>query len=230
MERTTLELLDAWHTGDKDALVALIERHVPWLRNRVRHGMTAKMRLFETSEDVVQTILYNLLRYTPPFRPENELQFRALIARAVHNRLCELHDYVTAQARDPERVEPLPSAPSRIGVAASPSSLPDRKLTNKEELEQAQQERGFVALALQLIDPEERRIVHLHDFQQKTFAQIGAGLKVSEEGARSRYRRALARLRDQVERLRRGQLDDLVKDVASDPGGDASMASAGSDR
>lgn len=206
MNHTTLDLLDAWHNGDKDALVELVQRHAPWLRTYTGRRMTAKMRLFETSEDVVQTVLTNLLRTGPAFKPANEIQFRALIARAVYNRLCDLHDYTAGQGRDPDRVEPLPSNASRISIGVSSSDAPDRRAS-------AEEERGFVALALQVIDPDDRRLIHWRDFEDIEFGQIAERLSMTEEGARSRYRRALARLRAQVEKLKQGQVEDLIREL-----------------
>ena len=209
MDGDTLTLLDAWHGGDKDALVTLVDRHAPWLRAHVRRRMSAKMRLFETSEDVVQTVLLNLLRSGPSFRPADEKQFRALIARAVYNRLCELHDYSTAQVRDPAHAQPLPSNPSCITIGASSSNQPVQRATDSEE-------RAFVALALQLVDPDDRRLIQWHDIDGSSFVQIASQLSMTEEGVRSRYRRALARLRRQVDDLQRGRLEDLHRELEAE--------------
>lgn len=206
MARDDLQLLDAWHSGDKDALVELVQSHAPWIRTYARRRMSAKMRLFETSEDVVQSVLLNLLRTGPSFRPANTTQFRALIARAVFNRLCELHDYVSRQGRDPDRAEPLASHASRVMACVPSSDQPARRASDSEE-------RAFIALALQIIDPDDRRLIQWHDFDGVEFAEIGQRLSMSEEGARSRYRRALARLRVQADKLKRGHLQDLVDEL-----------------
>ena len=211
--RTTIELLDAWHGGDQDALIELVQRHVPWLRAYVRRRMTQEMRHFETSEDVVQTVLYNLLRYGPAFRPENEIQFRALIAKSVLNRLCDLHDYVTADKRNPAREERLPSVISRIGKGAASHDRPERQTETDEE-------RGFIALAMQLVDPEDRRIIQLYEFDDVEFAEIGRRLSISEDAARQRFHRAVRRLGEQVQRLKAGQLDDLAREL-DEPSKDA---------
>ena len=76
-----------------------------------------------------------------------------------------------------------------------------------------------MAVALNLIEPEDRRIIQWHDFDGLGFAEIGERLSMSEDGARSRHRRALARLRSQATRLERGQLEDLVEDVRGETGG-----------
>jgi RNA polymerase sigma factor (sigma-70 family) len=206
MNHDPLTLLDRWHNGDDDALVELVRLQAPWLRTYVRRRMSAKMRLFETSEDVVQSVLLNLLRFELSFRPANEQQFRALVAKAVFNRLCELHDYATTYRRDPDRAQPLSTGDSRVYIPDDSSDRPDRRASQSEE-------RAFVALAMQLIDPGDRRLVQWHDFDGAEFAEIGRRLSMSEEGARSRYRRALVRLRVQALRLKKGQVEDLVREL-----------------
>jgi len=206
-----MDLLDRWAAGDREALPELVRLHAPWLRGHVRRKMSAKMRQFDTSEDVVQSVLMNLLRSGPSFRPANVLQFRCLIAKCVLNRMSELHDFVSRQSRDPDRVQQIPSQQSQFDVSIPSSATPDRKVSDKEE-------RAFLAVALNLIEPEDRRVIQWHDFDGTGFAEIGQRLSMTEDGARSRHRRALARLRSQAMRLQQGQLEDLVEDIRDETG------------
>jgi RNA polymerase sigma factor (sigma-70 family) len=219
MARESLELLDAWHQGDRQALVTLVELHAPWLRSHVRRKMSTKMRRFETSEDVVQSVLLNLLRFGPAFRPANELQFRALIAKAVCNRLCELHDYANAQARDPDQVEPFASRSAPIELGGGSSEQPSRQAGDAEE-------RDFVRWALLLIEPDDKRVIHWHDFEGREFGEIARLSDISEDAARSRYRRALVRLRAQVDDLKGGQLEKLQHELESEDDGRSDVADA----
>jgi len=209
-EGRTMDLLDRWATGEGDALVELVNLHVPWLRRHVSRKMSAKMRRFDTSEDVVQSVLFNLLRGGPTFRPANIEQFRGLIARAVFNRLCELHDYCGRQSRDPAREQGLPSQPSQYSVCIPSSADPGRQVSMRED-------RDLLALAMSLIDPEDQRLIRWHDFEAVAYTEIGARLSITEEGARSRHRRALGRLKLQAQRLREGRLEDLIDDVRESP-------------
>lgn len=206
------DLLDAWYQGDRGALVTLVERHAPWLRSHVRRKMSTKMRRFETSEDVVQSVLLNLLRFGPAFRPANELQFRALIAKAVCNRLCELHDYANAQARDPDQVEPFASRSAPLELGGASSEQPSRQAGDAEE-------RDFIRWALLLIEPDDKRVIHWHDFEGREFGEIARLSDISEDAARSRYRRALIRLRAQVDDLKGGQLEKLHHELESESDG-----------
>lgn len=203
----SMDLLDRWAAGDGEALAELVRLHAPWLRRHVSRKMSFKMRKFDTSEDVVQSVLLNLLRGGPTFRPANIEQFRGLVARAVFNRLCELHDYCGRQARDPGREHSMPSQPSQVQVSIPSSEDPGRQVSAREE-------RDFVTMALNLIDPEDHRIIVWHDFEELGFAEIGQRLSLSEDGARSRHRRALGKLKVQAQRLREGRLEDLVADLA----------------
>jgi RNA polymerase sigma factor (sigma-70 family) len=209
----TMELLDRWVAGDGDALVELVGLHVPWLRRHISRQMSARLRLIDTSEDVVQSVLLNLLRSGPKFRPANAAQFRGLVLRAAKNRLCELHEFVGRDKRNPDRAQPLPSRPSQADICIPSVADPGRKVS-------AQEERALVMLALSLIEPDDRRLIEWFDFDCVPYATIGERLSISEEGARSRHRRALARLKQQADRLREGQLDDMLRDLRDERHGD----------
>lgn len=203
-EREILELLEAWFHGDKEALVKLINRVAPWMRLYARKRLSARMRTTDTSEDVVQSVMVNLLKAELRFRPANARQFRALVARALYNRLCELHDYV--EPRERGRADGTPSDLLGNVLQLPSKDAPDRKLSENEE-------HAFVRLALQLIDPDDRRIILWRDFQNMPYSKIGEYLSMSEDGARSRHRRALARMKVQIESLKRGQTDALIREV-----------------
>jgi RNA polymerase sigma factor (sigma-70 family) len=205
-ERRTMALLDRWVAGEGEALTELVRMHVPWLRRYVSRRMNAKLRKHDTSEDVVQSVMLNLLRFGPTFRPANAEQFRGLICRSVYNRICELADYAGRQARDPGREQPLPSQPDQFYVSIPSNHEPGRQVSAREE-------RDMIIMALDLIDPEDKRLIAWHDFDHLGFAEIGERLSLSEEGARSRHRRALGKLKQMMQRLREGRLDDLIDDV-----------------
>ncbi|MBK8233191.1 MAG: hypothetical protein IPK72_22060 [Candidatus Eisenbacteria bacterium] len=79
-----------------------------------------------------------------------------------------------------------------------------------------QEERGFLLLAMQLIDPDLRKIIVLRDFEDRSYAEVAGFLGIGEEAARSRHRRALEELRDQISRLKAGQLRDLELELGGE--------------
>ena len=205
---TTLELLQRWHAGDRRALEELLALHVPWMRNYVRRRMGLELRAFQTSEDVVQDALASFLQHGPAFLPENEAQFRGLIAKVVLNRLRDLHDHAHAAKRDLAREHSLASSGvSRIGAFARSTERPER-VAEESELQ------GFLRLALQLIEPGDRELIELREWERLEFAEIGRRLGIQPDAARMRFNHALARLRKQVQALQTGRLDDLCAEVS----------------
>jgi len=70
---------------------------------------------------------------------------------------------------------------------------------------------SMLQLALELLEPAEREIVLGRQWQGLTFKELGEGLGISEEAARKRFDRAVAHLAQLVQRLRSGQLRDVLR-------------------
>jgi len=200
-----LDLLDKWHRGDREALGALAERLCDWMKGQVHRKMTKRLRRHGDSWDVVQDVLLGLFLRGPAFRPQTEAQLKAIVAKAVENRLHDLYDYSMAQMRNVETVR-LPSAISQIGIAAASSSEPEVKV-------EAEEERSFIALALELLEPRFRLIIHLRDWKGCSFQQIGVDLAIDVDAARMRYNRALRELSRMVAKLKKGRLQELMESV-----------------
>ena len=198
----TLQLIDAWHAGDQEALSALVERFSDWIRAYVRKRMSPQVRRIEGSEDVIQTVLVKFLRTGPRFRPRSEREFKALLARAVTNRIIDLHDRSIVAGADGSQ----PAAVSQIGVGIASSDRPDRQ-------SEVEEERAFVALALQLLSPEDRQVINLREWNALDYPAIAELLGIQPDAARMRFNNALVRLGRQVQRLKRGDTQDLLQDL-----------------
>jgi RNA polymerase sigma factor (sigma-70 family) len=200
--------------GASDDGQRLLERHRPWLWKYVSRHMSAGQRAFETSEDVVQDVLRRLLEQGPAFIPQDEDQFRRLVATVVLNHLRNRHDWIHAAKRSPGQGKAQDSdAISRIGVAAHSKHSPSRIAARREE-------EGFLHLALTLIDPEDAQVIRLKEWQGSSYAAIGQELGVAEGTARMRFRRAVQRMGAMAKRLMEGNLKDLAPDL--EPWNDAS--------
>ncbi len=204
---STVELLQRHRRGDSGALGELLVRHRDWLWSYVRRRMGAELRRYEASEDVVQDVLRKLIEQGPAFAPQDDDQFRRLVATIVLNRLRDRHDWVHAAKRaraDARGLDPLEI--SRIGVAAASVDQPSRAAERAEEA-------GFVNLALQLIDPDEAHLIRLRDWEGLEFAQIGIQLDIEPDAARMRFQRAVRRLGGMIKRLQEGDLHELAPDL-----------------
>jgi RNA polymerase sigma factor (sigma-70 family) len=155
--------------------------------------------------DFVQDAMVEFLRYGPRFLLGDEGHFRALMVKVIENVLRDRHDWFTARRRDLGRERPLPPE-SLLGL-----DPPARSVTRPSQASQRQEEEGWIRLALELIDPEDRRLIILRTYEDLSYGQIAQRLGVKENAARMRFNRAMPRLAQKAAELRRGQLDRALK-------------------
>jgi RNA polymerase sigma-70 factor (ECF subfamily) len=198
--------LEKWHKGKREALELLLERNLPWIHARVRQRLGPKLRRMVDSIDVVQDAAVQFLLYAPRFLVSDERHFRALLARIVENVLRNKNDWYTARRRELARMKPLPSDtmlildPPRDSKAATPSSLA-----------QAQEEEAWIRFCIELLEPNDREVLVLRQWDGLSFVEIGERLGLSESAAWMRHSRALGRLAKSVGALRRGELEQVVE-------------------
>lgn len=193
-------LLERWHGGDRAALDELLERTLPWLRRHVQRRLGDKLRRKAQTTDFVQDAAVELLDYGPRFLVANEAQFRALVARIVENVLRDRYDWFHARRRAIDREQPLPRS-SVIDLQAPQ----DRVDQPSEALDQRDSE-AWLRLGVRLLRPEDQQVVYLRQWDGASFADIGERLGTSEDAARMRFQRALARLGEKVVQLRTGSI------------------------
>lgn len=194
----TAFLLQRWHGGDRSALDELLSRNLEWVEGFVRRRLGPVLRAREETVDVVQDAVIDILTYGPRFVVDDRQRFRALIGRLVENNLRDKHDYHTAQRRHPEREEDALSR-TVLRLGETPSQVVQRE--ERAEL---------TRLALELLNPQEREILTLREYDGLAFAEIAAKLQVTESGARMRYRRAVPVLARKIKSLRSGAIDEAI--------------------
>jgi RNA polymerase sigma-70 factor (ECF subfamily) len=200
----TRTLIEEWHQGDSRALDQLLETHLPWIRERVHRRLGDLLREKAETQDLVQDALMQFLRYGPRFVITSDAQFRALLARIVENVLRDKLDFYRARRREIAREQPLPT-----DTVLSLDPRGHTRETPGESMEHQERE-AWVRLALELLDPDERAVLVLREWDDLTFRQIGARLGISEQAAKMRHHRALAHLAKAVGSLRKGKLDELL--------------------
>lgn len=196
-------LLRRWHGGDQGALAELVEACLPWLRQHVDERLGAFLRERGDADDYLQDALLDFLRDGPRFQVRDERQFRGLLVRVIENTLRDKNDWFRAKRRH-----------LGVGDAALPegsvldlhsglvlTSTPSRGVAREES-------RAWVRLALELLDPEDRKVILGRDYEQRAFEDIGRELGLSPDAARMRWNRAVARLAQTMHKLRQGQVDD----------------------
>jgi RNA polymerase sigma-70 factor (ECF subfamily) len=202
----TIELLQRWHKGDALALDALVTRDLDWIRARVHVRLGPALRAREETDDVVQDALLELLRYGPRFLLKSRAHFRALLARIVENVLRDQSDRFQAYKRAGRKEVSLDNGGAlTLDGPIATGTTPSKAAEDAEW-------RGLLRLGLELLDPSDREVVLLRQWDGLPFTAVATKLNVSEDAARMRFQRALARLAGIIEKLRSGRIRDLVGD------------------
>lgn len=197
----TMTLLRRWHDGDVAALDDLLQRDLPWLRAQVRQRIGDEVLARVEVEDVVQNAMVHVLRHGPRFVVADREHYRALLLRIVENTIRKQVRDGRRHKRDVAREQSLPSG-SVLALDAQitrPSAAADRN-----------ERRAWVQLALELLGPADREVIMLRQWEGLSFAGLGERCGISEDAARMRFDRAVARLARIVKRLRGGELPRVL--------------------
>lgn len=196
----TPALLAMWHSGDSDALATLVELHLPWLRNHVTERLGPFLRRHGDAEDYLQDAMLSFLRNAPRFQVRDAAQFRALLARVTENSLRDRNDWFRAKRRDLARNDSLPTdSVLALDPQLAASATPSRHAA-------ADEARDWVRLALELLNPEDRRILVAREYDDRSFVEIGQELGMTASAVRMRWVRAVARLAAIMNDLRGGAI------------------------
>lgn len=199
-ETPTARWLRQWHRGDNSGLNALLERHLPWIRERVHHRIGPLLRKMGDTGDYVQDAMVQFLKYGPRFVVRSDHHFRALLQRIVENALRNQHDRFVARRREIALERPIPS--ETVISLDAPRTTKRTPSMSAERLERE----AWVRLGMEFLDPADRHIILLRKWDGLSFPEIGRRLGISKDAARMRHNRAILRLAKKVGVLRRGKL------------------------
>jgi len=171
---------------------------MPWIRARVRQRLSVQLRQHGDTDDFLNEAVLDILGWMPRFLTPGREVFRRLVARIVENSLRGKAEFYNRMRRDRARLAPLPDD-SVLELDAS-----RRTATTPSQHASRQEEEAWLRLAMDLIDPDDRDVIVMREWNQEAFAAIGEKLGINENTARMRFGRAVARLAEQVEALRRG--------------------------
>jgi len=205
-EPQTSQHLKSWHQGDSKSLEALLESHLPWIRQRVRNRLGPLLRARGESVDYVQDVVVEFLRYGPRFVLGNEAQFRALLCKIVENALRNKHRWFMAARRTIAREKPLPST--------TILSLDRGAILDKTPSQSAQrhEREAWVRLAMELLSAKDQEILGLKLWEKLTFNEIAERLKIETSAASMRHHRAIRHLAALVAKIRKQGISEIVQD------------------
>lgn len=199
----TATLLARWHDGDRGALQELVGRNLDWVKSKVRQRLGSSLRRVGESDDFVQETMLDFLVYSPRFRVKSEAQLRALLSKVVENAIRDQNDYwFKARRRSLNREFPV-SSDTVLDLAPQTTSRtpPDEKVAN-EEMD------ALLRLAIELLNPDDRRVVVLRHWDNLTMSKIAFKIGMTADGARKRYERALPKLATILDQLKRGVTEE----------------------
>jgi RNA polymerase sigma factor (sigma-70 family) len=200
---STPTLLQRWHAGDQAALAELVEAHMPWLRQHVEQRLGGFLRERGEAGDYLQDALLDFLRDAPRFQVRDEQQFRGLLARVIENTLRDKNDWFRAKRRNLGRADPMPpDSVLDLQSGALVSSTPSRNVAREET-------RTWVRLALEVLEPEDRKVILGRDYEGRSFVEIGEELGMTAAAVRMRWTRAVARLAQAMVELRAGRVTPI---------------------
>jgi len=181
-DEPTIELVMRGRDGDRQAVEALLQRCVPYIR-RFAHGrLPAAARGSLDTSDLVQEIVLHVLRRLDVFVPRHVGAMQAYLRQSVINRI-----------RDEVR---------KIGRHPAPSELPDDLVSDLESPhEQAVMNEAVERYhaALMKVSPRDRELIVARIELQWSHAEIAAQLGLhTADAARMAVGRALKRLTAQL--------------------------------
>jgi RNA polymerase sigma-70 factor (ECF subfamily) len=201
----TLLLLQRWHAGDDQALADLVRQELPWVRTLVERRVGELLRQRADVDDFVQQAMLEVLRYGPRFVVESVPKFRSLMARIVENVIRDRNEYFRARRRDLARERPLPAD---TVLHLDP---PQDSVTRPSQAAARAEGKALVRVALELLDPADREVLLLRQWEELSFAAIGARLGIGEDAARMRFARAVGKLGGVLRGLGRRDPDALPR-------------------
>jgi len=192
----TITLLRRWNKGDRAALIELVERNLAWVHDHVRRRIGPNLRGHAESIDFVQEAMIDFMEYGPRFEVSDDEQFRALMVKIVENNLRDENKRLHRQRRDVARER------GRASDTVLNLDPPQQSVQTPSLVVDRQEKHEWIRLALEFLDPLDREVLRLREWEGMTFEAIGERLDMTENGARMRYRRALPKLARQVKQLR----------------------------
>lgn len=199
---SSLALLQRWHAGEAGALEALVAAQLPWLKELADRRLGTFLRQRGEATDYLHDALLEFLRDAPRFTVRDEAQLRSLLARVLENTLRDKHEWFRAKRRFLAAAVPLPTdSVLDLNTGAVQSNTPSREASREEA-------RAWIRLALELLDPEDRQVLVMRDYEERSFVDIAKELGSTPDAIRMRWQRAVSRLASELGRLRANRAGD----------------------
>lgn len=179
-------VLDQARNGCKDAQAEVLELCRGYLLAIANRDIESGLRPKVAASDAVQETMVNAQRGLAAFRGKSEAELLAWLRTILQNNLKDAQrKYFESEKRKLEREEVFDS--NTIEYEDTASAL----VSNDEEARRLQ-------VALMKLPDDYRHVVHLRNWELKSFEEIGEHLGRSAEAVRKLWVRAIARLQQEL--------------------------------
>ncbi len=179
--------------GCTDAMRQVVEACRPYLLAVADNELESHFLPKVGASDVVQEALISAERCFSDFRGDDRADLLAWLKGILHNDLLETRRRFRTAGRNIDREQPV-----HRQMAAS---VVDPGITPTSEAI-AGEESQLLHEALSRLDSEARAIIEMRNWQQLSFAEIGAQTGRSEDAARKFWSRAILKLQQELETIR----------------------------
>ena len=191
-------LVERAQAGDEAAQAEIVRRYAPRLEGMLHGELGPQFRARFDTEDVLQSSLGVVLRDLPDVEFRSPRAFEGWLFQAARRRLLDAVRRHKAGPRDVGRERALDADAARPGNLTTPTQGVERNEVTAD-----------VRAAVGLLEGEERRIVELRSYEGLTFGEIATIVGLAgKDAARDRYRRALLRMGDLLDRHRESPLEE----------------------
>lgn len=190
------ELLQQSRTGDRAAMMLLVQRYWPALRAFARARMSSELRAHESGSDLVQGAVLALLQRLDGFEYRGEEAFRGWLFGALQNELLHHERDLRAQKRDVRRL----AAGQTDGDALTLAQCYSKVLSPSRGL-MAQEDVAILESAMDTLPDDYREVIALSRLARLSRAEVARQMGRTEDSVRNLLHRALVALAEAVRRL-----------------------------
>jgi RNA polymerase sigma-70 factor (ECF subfamily) len=190
--RDTDHLAERLRAGDQQALTDLFQRHRDRLRRMVELRMDARLRGRVDDSDVFQDAFLDAAKYLDTYLRGTDLPPFLGLRCVVSQRLSRYHRrHLGTKMRDAAHEVSLYRNPMPQASSAALASMLLGRLTSPSNAAIRAEQVLRVQEALNALDPLDREVIALRQFEELSRAKTAQVLGITEEAGAKRYMRAL---------------------------------------
>jgi len=196
-ESETFRRVERAAGGDQQAWAEQLDAYRARLRRMVALRLDPRLQGRVDPSDVIQDAWLDAARRLPEYRNEPEISFDLWLRFLVGQRVLEQHRrHLGAAARDAGREVALYRGPMPQASTAALAAQLLGELTSPSRAALRAERKIRLQEALNAMDPLDREIVILRNYEQLTNGEASQVLGLDKSAASKRYIRALIRLKE----------------------------------